>query len=134
MSESQSATFPAAPASARAARSFLRDVLPGEAEADLTDVILLLVTELVTNAVIHAGTSIHVQVEVHGEVVHVDVRDDAPEPPVRRPASPEALNGRGLLLLDKLADRWGFEPRPTGKTVWFEVGGIPPGPGRSSAR
>jgi anti-sigma regulatory factor (Ser/Thr protein kinase) len=133
VSESQSATFPASPASARAARSFLRDALPGEAEADLTDVILLLVTELVTNAVIHARTSVHIQVALRGEVVRVDVQDEAPEPPVRQPASPEALNGRGLLLLDKLADRWGFEPRPSGKTVWFEVSGIAPGPDRHYA-
>lgn len=124
MSESQSATFPALPASARAARSFLRDALPREAQPDLIDVILLLVTELVTNAVIHAGTSIKVRVAIDGEVVRVDVQDDAPDPPVRRLASPESLNGRGLLLLDKLADRWGFEPRPSGKTVWFEVSGF----------
>jgi anti-sigma regulatory factor (Ser/Thr protein kinase) len=123
VSESRSASFPASPASAREARSFLRQVLPEEAEPDLTDVILLLVTELVTNAVIHARTPVHVQVELDGPRVRIDVQDDAPTPPVRRPATPESLSGRGLLLLDRLADRWGFEPGPSGKTVWFEVGG-----------
>jgi anti-sigma regulatory factor (Ser/Thr protein kinase) len=124
VSESRSATFPASPASAREARSFLRQVLPDEAEPDLTDVILLLVTELVTNAVVHARTPVRVLVAIDGSRVRIDVHDDAPSPPVRQPASPESLNGRGLLLLDRLADRWGFEPSPSGKTVWFEVGGV----------
>jgi anti-sigma regulatory factor (Ser/Thr protein kinase) len=121
VSESRSASFPASPASAREARSFLCQVLPDDAEPDL-DVILLLLTELVTNAVIHARTPVHVQVAVDGPRVRIDVQDDAPNPPVRRAATPESLNGRGLLLLDRLADRWGFEPSPSGKTVWFEVG------------
>ncbi len=124
VSESQAATFPPSPASPRAARSFLREVLPESAQADLTDVILLLVTELVTNAVIHARTSIHVQVAVDSQRVRIDVQDDAPDPPVRKSASSESLNGRGLLLLDRLADRWGFEPNPSGKTVWFEVSSL----------
>ena len=122
MSQSRSATFPASLASAREARSFLRQVLPDAAEPDLIDVILLLATELVTNAVIHARTSVHIQLAVDDSRVRIEVQDDAPGLPVRRPVSPEALNGRGLLLLDRLANRWGFEPRPAGKTVWFEVG------------
>ena len=80
MSESQSATFPATRASARAARIFLRRVLPDQEEPEFTDVILLLVTELVTNAVIHARTSVRVQVAVHREQVRIDVQDDTPDP------------------------------------------------------
>ncbi|HET9901640.1 MAG TPA: ATP-binding protein [Actinomycetes bacterium] len=122
MSASQSATFPAAPTSARAARDFLRTVLPDLA-SDVIDVVLLLVTELVTNAVVHAQTSVRVCVEISGSRVRIDVQDEATIMPGRRPVSVESLGGRGLLLVEGLADRWGYEPHPWGKTVWFEIDG-----------
>ena len=122
MSASQSATFPAAPTSARAARDFLRTVLPDLA-SDVIDVVLLLVTELVTNAVVHAQTSVRVGVEISGSRLRIDVQDEATTMPGRRPVSVESLGGRGLLLVERLADRWGYEPRPWGKTVWFEIDG-----------
>lgn len=123
MSESQSATFPAVTTSARAARDFLRTVLPDEAAPDVTDVVMLLVTELVTNAVLHAQTSVRVRVEVSGPRVRIDVQDQSPTMPELLSDSPESLSGRGLLLVERLADRWGYEPHPSGKTVWFEIGG-----------
>ena len=122
MSESPSATFPASPTSPQAARTFVRQVLPEVSEAEIADVIMLLVTELVTNAVMHARSPVRVQVEVADHQVRVGVHDDAPQPPVRRQASEEALGGRGLLLLDRLSDRWGYDAQPPGKTVWFEIG------------
>ena len=122
VSESQWATFPASPTSPRAARSFVRGVLPEVSDAEIADLIMLLVTELVTNAVMHAHSPVRVQVVVDDHQVRVAVHDDVPQPPVRRRASEEALGGRGLLLLDRLSDRWGYDARPPGKTVWFEIG------------
>jgi len=95
--------------------------LPELSKAELTDVILLLVTELVTNAVVHARSQVRVHVAIDQHRLRVDVQDDAPQLPARRPASKEALNGRGLLLLERLSDRWGYEAGPVGKTVWFEI-------------
>jgi anti-sigma regulatory factor (Ser/Thr protein kinase) len=122
VSESPSATFPASPTSPQAARTFVRQVLPEVSEAEIADVIMLLVTELVTNAVLHARSPVRVQVEVDDHQVRIGVHDDAPQPPVQRQASEEALGGRGLLLLDALSDRWGYDAQPPGKTVWFEIG------------
>ena len=100
----------------------MRRVLPEVSDAEITDVVMLLVTELVTNAVVHARSPVRVQVLVTDHQVRVDVHDDAPQLPVRGRASQEALGGRGLLLLDRLADRWGATPALPGKTVWFEIG------------
>jgi anti-sigma regulatory factor (Ser/Thr protein kinase) len=122
VSEPQWATFPASPTSPRAARSFVRGVFPEVSEAEIADVIMLLVTELVTNAVMHAHSPVRVHVVVDDHQVRVAVHDDVPQPPVRRRASEEALGGRGLLLLDRLSDRWGYDSHPPGKTVWFEIG------------
>lgn len=91
--------------------------------ADVIDVVLLLVTELVTNAVVHAQTSVRVCVETSGSRVRIDVQDKATTMPGRRPISVDSLGGRGLLLVERLADRWGYEPHPWGKTVWFEIDG-----------
>lgn len=113
--------FPASPTSPRAARTFVRGVLPKVSETEIADVIMLLVTELVTNAVVHARSPVRVRVVVDDHQVRVAVHDDAPQPPVPRQASEQALGGRGLLLLDRLSDRWGYDARPPGKTVWFEI-------------
>jgi anti-sigma regulatory factor (Ser/Thr protein kinase) len=97
-------------------------VLPDLA-ADVIDVVLLLVTELVTNAVIHAQTPVRVCVDISGSRVRIDVQDEATTMPGRRLVPLESVGGRGLLLVERLADRWGYEPHPRGKTVWFEIDG-----------
>jgi anti-sigma regulatory factor (Ser/Thr protein kinase) len=122
---SESATFPASPASPRAARRFVRAVLPAAPDAEFTDTVLLLVTELVTNAIVHARSPVRVSVAVDDSRLRVAVYDYAPQPPIRRPPSEEALNGRGLLLVERLSDRWGFDAGPSGKSVWFEIGTEP---------
>ena len=90
---------------------------------------LLLVSELVTNSIIHAGHSgsdaIRVRAASHGSTTRVEVCDRArgdtmpvmqPEPP------PFATGGRGLLLVDALSDRWGMDTCERGTCVWFELG------------
>jgi anti-sigma regulatory factor (Ser/Thr protein kinase) len=100
----------------------VRSVLPAAPETEIADTIVLLVSELVTNAVVHARSSVWVHVVVEDHRIRVDVQDDAPQPPVRRRASEDTLGGRGLFLLDRLSDRWGLDVGSPGKTVWFEIG------------
>jgi anti-sigma regulatory factor (Ser/Thr protein kinase) len=121
VSEARSAAFPASAASPRAARRFVRDVLPVLPDPESSDTVMLLVTEIVTNAVVHARSPVRVAVMVDDSQVRVEVRDDAPQLPVLRPAAEEAFNGRGLLLLDRLSTQWGVEGDGYGKTVWFEI-------------
>jgi anti-sigma regulatory factor (Ser/Thr protein kinase) len=103
----------------------VRDVLPAVPATEFTDTVLLLVTELVTNAIVHACSPVRVSVAVDDSRVRVAVHDQGVQPPIRRPASEEALNGRGLLLLERLSERWGFDAGASGKSVWFEIGTEP---------
>ena len=82
----------------------------------------LLVTELATNVIVHAGSEFEVVVHVDG-VVRVTVVDDSLTLPSRREAADYAMSGRGLQIIDQLATRWGVEPRRDGdgKVVWFEL-------------
>lgn len=84
-----------------------------------------LLTEVVTNAVLHAGTPVRVVLEqdVPSGPVRCEVSDDSPVRPRRRRHGTEATTGRGLQLLDSVATAWGVEPLTAGKTVWFEVDG-----------
>jgi anti-sigma regulatory factor (Ser/Thr protein kinase) len=111
--------LPPDPASPAAARHFVVEAL-GAVDGDL-DVIELLTSELVTNAVLHARTSVGVSVEVHAGMVRVAVRDGSLAPPVLRRYDRAAITGRGLQLLDALADRWGVDEAKAGKQVWFEM-------------
>lgn len=124
MSTAPQLLLPALPASARTARRWVESRLDDMGLAPLEDLVLLLTSEVVTNAVTHAGTSAVLSLEPSGPGVRVEVHDGSSEPPVRRDPSPDALRGRGVALLDDLADGWGWEPdRPgrCGKTVWFRV-------------
>jgi hypothetical protein len=81
----------------------------------------LLTSEVVTNAVLHARTDIGIGVRVDGAVVHVEVCDQSTVTPRARPFGVQASTGRGLVLVDRLATRWGVEERVAGKVVWFDV-------------
>lgn len=96
--------------------------VPASAREDL----LLLVSELVTNAVRHAGVgperTLRVELERWPRHVRVEVAHPGPafEPDIA-PPSPDATGGWGLVLVDRIADRWGIVSR-TGRTyVWFEL-------------
>jgi anti-sigma regulatory factor (Ser/Thr protein kinase) len=105
-----------------AARRFVRREL-GHVGIDV-DTAALLVSEVVTNAVLHARTSVTLSIETIDTVAHIEVRDGSPVQPRVHAFSPTAATGRGLRLLDLLAKRWGVEadPRTGGKVVWFDVG------------
>jgi anti-sigma regulatory factor (Ser/Thr protein kinase) len=90
----------------------------------ISDDAILLTSELVTNAVLHAGTPIVLVVQHIQRGVRIEVNDDAPSLPERRYAGggPPRGDGRGVWLLDQLADRWGVQRRPHySKFVWFEL-------------
>lgn len=109
------------------ARRFLLDHLNIWNLADLADEGALVVTELVTNAVLHARTPIEVWLSERAGCVRLEVRDrDRHLPQVsQRPA--DSLSGRGLTLISALAARWGAEPRGSGKVVWAEFEAPVPG-------
>lgn len=114
-------------ATAHAAR-MARDVLRGTCDEALvappiTETALLLVSEVVTNAIVHGDGRPVLSIEVQPAVMRVTVTDDgAGTPQVRRDPSLLGDAGRGLLLVETLAARWGTNRRlPTGKSVWFEL-------------
>lgn len=90
----------------------------------LLDVLVLLVSEVVTNAVAHASPPVHLRLEIEGGVARVEVSDRAREVPVVRRPEPTQGGGRGVGLVDMLSTRWGVIESPdegAPKTVWFEV-------------
>jgi len=79
----------------------------------------LIVNELVANVVDHAGTMMTLRLSLRKRYLNIAVRDGSPAPPVLSAAvSPEALNGRGLMLVNELACTWGSLPATDGKVVW----------------
>ena len=103
------------------ARRFVVRALEASGLVDLADTAELLVSELVTNAVLHARSKIVVRVDVDGQRLRVEVRDDTTGTPQVRSYGAQATTGRGLLLVETLATRWGFKPQAAGKAVWFEL-------------
>lgn len=107
----------------RLARLLVIDVLDEAGHPDLSDAAALLISELVTNAVLHARTGIDVRVSASGQGVHVAVTDHSPLRPQRRSYGTSATTGRGLALIDMIAERSGTHTEADGgKTTWFELG------------
>ena len=82
--------------------------------------LLLVVSELVTNAVLHARTTARFVLRWDGRCARVEVTDGDRQPP-RVPVEAPAVGGRGLFLVDRLSSEWGSDPAPSGKTVWALV-------------
>ncbi|MFE9766150.1 ATP-binding protein [Streptomyces sp. NPDC005808] len=116
------------PAEVGRARRWARSRLAGsgiEADEPLAETLILLVSELVTNAVVHTGCPAVLRLSLPEGVeittVRLEVADASTRPPVPRHADGEETNGRGLELVDGLADRWGWCPEGAGKRIWVEV-------------
>ena len=109
--------------SARQARRFVSDTLAEWGDERFVDAASLLVSELVTNAVVHAASAVDVSVGHEGihAVLRVEVRDRSRRPPRMGGFDPEAVSGRGLALVEAMSDRWGVENDDAGKRVWFEL-------------
>jgi anti-sigma regulatory factor (Ser/Thr protein kinase) len=99
----------------------VRDALAGGSEQDVCDTAELLTSELVTNALLHAGTDLTVHVESTDLGIRIAVDDGSDELPRVGALDDAACGGRGLPLVAALAARWGYEALPSGKRVWFEV-------------
>ncbi|WP_420035876.1 SpoIIE family protein phosphatase [Streptomyces sp. cg28] len=121
------ATFEPVGRSVATARSFVRDTLQGWGYADIIDDAVVLTSELVTNAVVHAGTSADVLCLRSDDHVRIEVSDRYPEReiPLQSSAinmgSPDREGGRGLQLCAALAGRWGVDYSATHKQVWFQL-------------
>ena len=106
----------------RRARGFLRGVLSQCGQQQLARTADVLISELVTNAVVHARSPVHLKVAVREVAVRVEVTDASALPPRLEPPRADATAGRGLQLVDALADEWAYEVVPgDGKTVWFQI-------------
>ncbi len=111
---------------ARTGRRWVMDVVRsgGELRGSSAELLELLAGELLANAVIHGPRAgrIAVAASRDGSVVRVAVRDQSSELPRLNQASPTALGGRGVALVDALSTRWGVEQHDGGgKTVWFDL-------------
>jgi anti-sigma regulatory factor (Ser/Thr protein kinase) len=104
--------------SAAAARRFVCDAV-SETGADRADVVLL-TSELVNNAILHAHSEFDVCVNIGPNRVRVSVVDHAPERSLVG-REPSADGGRGLALIDAIANSWGFESQDGTKLVWFQL-------------
>jgi anti-sigma regulatory factor (Ser/Thr protein kinase) len=113
--------FPPDPQSAREARQFVLDNASSDDE-DVNMRLAAVVSELVTNAILHARTPFKVRVSNGVDTIRVDVSDESSEVPAPRPYDIADVTGRGLHIVAGLADRWGISRHSGGKTVWFEIG------------
>ncbi|MGW5211273.1 ATP-binding protein [Streptomyces sp. NPDC004051] len=117
------------PAEVGRARQWTRSRLAGsgiEVDEPLSETLILLVSELVTNAVVHTGCPAVLRLsltdaEAGEATVRLEVADRSSRAPVPRCVDGEATGGRGLALVDGLADRWGWSADDTGKRIWCEL-------------
>jgi len=116
--------LPARAESVRKARELIRLLYADSGVQADPDTVLLLVSELVSNAVQHAGGTVEVSARQLGSTLRVEVKDSSSDLPRVNDHSVDATSGRGLQMVDRLADRWGADPAGPGlgKTVWFEIG------------
>jgi anti-sigma regulatory factor (Ser/Thr protein kinase) len=111
---------PAAVAWARRwALAKLRSIYAGLDEASMD--IQTVVSELVTNAIQADCHDLTLALDAHHSYVRIATKDDAPGEPVKQHPTLDMARGRGLLIVDALARRWGVEHEAEGKTVWVEV-------------
>jgi anti-sigma regulatory factor (Ser/Thr protein kinase) len=105
------------------ARRMVADVVTAWAVPADLDVVLLLTSELVTNALLHGSPPLELRAFPLPQGLHVEVRDGAAgrDPRPQHRLAQDDLTGRGLALVELLSDRWGWRQVAYGKLVWFEV-------------
>ncbi|MER7790394.1 SpoIIE family protein phosphatase [Streptomyces sp. NPDC097640] len=107
------------------ARQQLRDMLHDWTDCDQVESAVLMLSEMVTNVLVHTDGDALLVAEVSGRLgarrLRLDVADGSDELPHRRRPGELASSGRGLLLMEVLADAWGVDPRGDGKCIWYEL-------------
>lgn len=103
----------------RAGRRFLADVLKRLGWEERADDASLLLSELLANVALHARTSCSVKVSASADRLRVEVEDRSPVLPRVQHFAIDTTTGRGLQLVDRVAESWGAEPTTRGKQVWF---------------
>lgn len=111
----------AEPASAGRARRFVTSTLTDTVDTDVLEACLVITSELVTNAVLHAGTSFEVVVRFDHTGLRLEVHDGDPRLPLRKRYSSSSGTGRGLFIVEALATVAGAEQTAEGKVVWAVV-------------
>lgn len=90
------------------------------------ETVLLVINELLSNAVEHGRPPVRLHVTVSGGRVRVEVHDAGPGGPQKLPLDPQRLRGRGVQLIEAVSSEWGWMRDPTGKTVWTSLPAGPP--------
>ncbi|KPI20523.1 serine phosphatase [Actinobacteria bacterium OK006] len=105
------------------ARRFLREWLSAWNLEALDDEAQLLLSEIVTNALVHADSDVDLRIRRYPDYLRVEVRDSDPHPAINvgSPGEDQAEGGRGMMIVSALASTWGNSPSGRGKTVWFEL-------------
>ncbi|HLU40974.1 MAG TPA: ATP-binding protein [Microthrixaceae bacterium] len=106
-------------ASVAQARRYVLSLL--ELDPTTTESVQLAVSELATNAVLHARSPFRVRVSIDSTTARVAVFDHSEATAARKDYGPEAVTGRGLTIVERVTDDWGVTPDGKGKWVWFEV-------------
>ncbi|HEX3794223.1 MAG TPA: ATP-binding protein, partial [Acidimicrobiales bacterium] len=130
---SQKVELTADGASCSTARRFVESALAQAADEVRADA-LLLISEVVTNALLYAGGPVTVEVQHKGGAYRIAVGDQSRTPPTKKDYRVDDATGRGLHLLDVLAAGWGWNKTASGKIVWFDLPEPFDGPVSSDAR
>lgn len=125
---SESIELSPTPASVALARRWSSMVLERAGATEVADTMALLVSELVSNVVLHARTPCSLVIDPGEDRIRVEVQDGSDRMPGRREVNdPLAQSGRGMQLVHGLSSAYGVDPEPSGgKRVWFELA-VPPG-------
>jgi DNA-binding NarL/FixJ family response regulator len=118
---SASQTWSRQPRSASQARSFVAAALGTWEQPHLIETVQLLISELITNVLIHTTTTPAARITLLRDHVHVEVLDGDPTPANARAAAADETSGRGLNLVGALASAWGSTELAHGKVVWFDL-------------
>lgn len=115
----------ATPSAVACARSLTKRIVLEWGRPDLADTAELLVSELVTNAILASGDSpgqvVRLWLVAEPDNLVIQVWDGSTDMPERRDAGPESEHGRGLMLVESLSKQWGTCAEPAGKVVWVQI-------------
>ena len=112
--------FHCQPESVAGARHFIRDLLSDQPR-ETVEAVELMTSELATNSVRHARSDFELAIHLSRDEIRVEVSDHGQGQPVPRSPTARDRSGRGLQIVQELAEDWGITPSPNGKLVWFTL-------------